>query len=133
MKKGKIALLLPVFALALTGCGNTSKTLTCTNTEKTDGIETKAEVAIKFKKDTVESMNLTIDLKLPDEYKDQKKELMDTYKSMMSGVDVKETKDGIKITADSDSEYFDSFNIEKGTAKYEDAKKAFEGQGFKCK
>lgn len=132
MKKGKLALLLPVAALALTGCGS-SKTLTCTKTETSEGMETKAAVEIKFKKDTVEAMNLTIDLKLPEEYKDQKKELMDTYKNMMSGVDVKETKDGIQITADSDSEYFDSFDIDKGKAKYEDAKKAFEDQGFKCK
>lgn len=132
MKKGKLLLALPIVALALTGCGG-SKTLTCTNSTTTSGMETKSTVEIKFNKNTVDAMNVTMDMKVPDEYKDQKQTLIDTLKTSMKGMDVSETKDGIRIKADSNSEYFDSFNIDKKNAKYDDAKKAFEAQGYKCK
>lgn len=132
MKKGILVISSLVALVGLTGCG---KKLTCTMENSQLGLEMKQKVEVKFKGDTVDTMKIAMDIVVPDKYKDQKQELIDSFKEEDENMKVTETKDGIRIEADSssDSSLFDEFDVEGKEASYDDVKKAFEAQGYTCK
>lgn len=132
MKYGKLLLSFVAVGI-LTGCGSSGKTLKCTLDNQVSGMDSKTTVEAKFKSDKLDSMTVDVDITVPDEYKDQKKTLMDALSQTGEGIKVTETKEGIKITADSNSEYYKNLNLGDDKAKYSDAKKALESQGYKCK
>lgn len=133
MKKIKFVILPLVALLVLSGCGS-KKTLTCTNEMTMSGMETKVTAEIEFNKDKIEAMKVVMDMDLPEEYKDQKQTLIDTFEQSGTGMKAEETKNGIRITADQDSKYVaDTFGIKGTEANYDDVKDAFESQNYTCK
>lgn len=134
MRKLKYVILPIVAVLVLSGCGNENKTLTCTMDTQMSGMETKATVDIKFNDDKIDTMKVTMDMDLPEEYKDQKQTLIDTFEKSGSGMKAEETEKGIRITADQDSKYVaDTFGIKGKEADYDEVKEAFESQNYTCK
>lgn len=133
MKKLKMVILPLVAVLMLSGCGGGNESVTCTMSTTTSGMNTDQKVEIKLKDNKVDTMKVTIDIEVPDEYKDQKQAMMDAMKELGSGMEVEETDKGIKVTADQDSSYFDAYNIKDGKVKIDDIKEAFEAQNYKCK
>ncbi len=133
MKKGLLVLSSLAALVVMTGCGG--KKLTCTMDNNSLGLETKSTVEVKFKKDVVDSMKVAMDITIPDEYKDQKDELIEEFKKSEENVKVTETKNGIKVEADSssNSDFFDDLDFDDKEVSYDDAKKAFEAQGYTCK
>lgn len=132
MKKLKMVILPLVAVLMLSGCGG-NESITCTMSTTTSGMNTDQKVEISLKNNKVDTMKVTIDIEVPDEYKDQKQAMMDAMNELGSGMEVKETEKGIRVTADQDSSYFDSYNIKDGKVKYDDIKEAFEAQNYTCK
>jgi len=131
MKKLKMVILPLVAVLILSGCGN--KSLTCTMSATESGMKTNQKVEINLKNNKVDTMKVTIDVEIPDEYADQKQSIMNAFKELGTGMEVEETEKGIKVTADQDSSYFDAYNIKDGKVKYDDIKEAFESQNYTCK
>lgn len=130
MKKGVLVLSSLVALVGLTGCG---KKLTCTMENSQSGLEMKQNVEIKFKDDSVDTMKVTMDITIPDEYKDEKQELIDMFKEEDENIKVTETNDGIRVEADENSDLFADMDIKDKEVSYDDAKKAFENQGYTCK
>ena len=131
MKKIKMVILPIIAVLVLSGCG--SKNLTCTMSTTTSGMKTDSTVEIGLKSNKVETMKVTIDVEIPDEYKDQKQTIIETFENMGTGMKAKETDKGIRVTADENSSFFDAYNIKDGKVKYDDIKEAFEAQNYTCK
>lgn len=130
MKKGILVISSLVALVGLTGCG---KKLTCTMENNSLGLEMKQKVEVKFKGDTVDTMKVSMDITVPDEYKDRKQELIDMFKEEDDSIKVTETKNGIRIEADNDSDIFAEMDINGKEASYDDVKKAFEAQKYTCK
>lgn len=130
MKKGILVLSSLVALVGLTGCG---KKLTCTMENNSLGLEMKQKVEVKFKGDTVDTMKVSMDITVPDEYKDKKQELIDMFKEEDDSIKVTETKNGIRIEADNDSDIFAEMDINGKEASYDDVKKAFEANKYTCK
>lgn len=130
MKKGILVLSSLVALVGLTGCG---KKLTCTMDNSQSGLEASSKVEVKFKGDNVDSMKVSMDITVPEEYKDEKQGLIDMFKESYEDVKVTETKNGIRIEADENNSAFAGLDIKDKTVSYDDVKKAFEGQGYTCK
>ena len=127
--KGKlVALVALVSVFVMTGCGG--KNLTCTTSNDIAGIEMNSTVKISFKGDKMNDMKVIIDVKVPDEYKDQKQDLVDELKELDENIKVTETKDGVKAEMTADEDYFKQLNIDSETVTYDDLKKAFEAQKY---
>jgi uncharacterized lipoprotein YehR (DUF1307 family) len=131
MKKSKIVLLSLVSVLVLSGCGK--KELTCTMDSSTAGMTTKTTVDIKLDGSTLDSMNVALDVTIPDEYKDQKDQIIENLKASDESFKVSETKNGVKLTAGSDSKYFENFDLKDKKVDYDEVKEVFEKAGFECK
>ncbi len=128
MKKGILILLAVVAVFGMTGCGE--KKLTCKIDNSQLGLEANSTVEIKFKKDTVDSMKVSMDIVVPDEYQDEKKDLMDMFKESYENIKVTETNSGIRIESDGNSS---DFVVSGVTGSYGDVKKDFEDLGYTCK
>ncbi len=131
MKKAKIILPALVTLLALTGCGG--KKLTCTMSQDSMGMEMKNTVNVTFKDDAFDSMNVVMDITVPEEYADSKQELIDTFKESEEDMKVTETKNGIRLEMSSESEYFEELDVDKDTVTYDQLKALFEDEGYTCK
>lgn len=131
MKKGILVLSSLVALIGITGCGG--KKLTCTMENNSLGLEMTQKVEVTFKKDKIDDMKVIMDVKVPDEYKDQKQELIDELKDLEEGMKVTETKDGIRAEMTAGEDDFKELNIDSETVSYEDVKKAFEAQKYTCK
>lgn len=131
MKKSKMAILSILAVVLLTGCGG-KDSITCTMSSTQSGMTTKQKIEVKLENDKVDTMKVTMDIAIPDEYKDQKQTMIDTFKQMGTGMDVKETEEGIRVTADESSSFFDSYNIKEGKVSYDEIKEAFESQNYEC-
>ncbi len=130
--KGKLVALVAVVAVfVMTGCG--SKTLTCTNQNNMAGIEMNSTVKVNFKGDKMDDMKVIMEVKVPDEYKDQKQDLIDELKEIDENIKVTETKDGVKAEMTADEDYFKELNIDSTTVTYDELKEAFTKQSYTCK
>lgn len=151
MKKVMSFLLVLVAVVLLTGCGS-GKTLTCTNTEEQNGASMKQTVEMKFKKDKVTNVKMTLETKAVDS---SVKEQWSTVSSMLESM-YGNTKDvdGIKVTTKNDDKNFNytvtvAIDVKKAKEEdlaeydmtgsldsevtYEDMKKDAEASGFTCK
>lgn len=131
MKKGILVISSLVALIGLTGCGG--KKLTCTMENNSLGLEMSQKVEITFKKDKIDDMKIVMDVKVPDEYKDQKQDLIDELKDLDEGMKVTETKDGIRAEMTADDDDFKEFNIDGESVSYDEVKKAFEAKNYTCK
>ncbi|MCI8330795.1 MAG: hypothetical protein HFE04_01700 [Bacilli bacterium] len=129
MKSGKLVLLSLVTILVLTGCGK--KELTCTMSQTQNGVKMDSEVVIKFDGKTVEDMNMTMDVEIPESLQEQKELLKSSFEAQTFKVE--ESEKGLKLTADAESKFFKDLKLGESKASYDDTKEALEGQGFTCK
>lgn len=138
------------FAIVLvsfaTGCGSKTKTLKCSMEQNLSVYEMKQDVNLSFKKDSITKMEIIQNVKVDETYSSYIGELektlattFDSYKDT-KGFDISTKTDGntIKTTLVADFSKMDdetkkSLDIVDTTAKYDDAKKAFETQGYSCK
>lgn len=129
-----------------TGCGSKTKTLKCTMEQNLSVYEMQQNVNVSFKKDNITKMEIIQTVKVDETYSSYMSELektlatvFDSYKDT-KGFDISTKTDGntIKTTlvadfSKMDDDAKDSLDIVDTKAKYEDAKKAFEAQGYSCK
>lgn len=151
MRGVKLFALLTVSLLLITGCGNSEKTLTCTNTEEDSGLKMSQEVTMTFKDDKVTYVKMSIDNEAVD---DTIIDNWDMFVSMLEGQFDEKSEDGVslKINNNTDKHIFNvslEIDLEKATddalstygldgitdenASYEDTKKDAEADGFTCK
>ena len=97
------------------------------------GMEMKNTVNVTFKDDAFDSMNVVMDITVPEEYADSKQELIDTFKESEEDMKVTETKNGIRLEMSSESEYFEELDVDKDTVTYDQLKALFEDEGYTCK
>lgn len=129
MKSGKLVLLSLVTILVLTGCGK--KELTCTMSQTQNGVKMDSEVVIEFDGKTVEDMNMTMDVEIPESLQEQKELLKSSFEAQTFKVE--ESEKGFKLTADAESKFFKDLKLGESKASYDDTKEALEVQGFTCK
>lgn len=149
MRKFKLFALAIVCLLLATGCGE--KTLTCTNTQSANGLEMGQEVVMKFKKDKVNYVKMTINAKATS---DTIKQNWNLFATTLSGQYSDVNKEGVKLTTKNDEKnhtYKISLEVdldkasEDALAEYDldgiankdsslkDVKKSAEEDGFTCK
>lgn len=150
MKKIVWSFLFVVCAIALTGCGSSNKSLSCSkdfSSSMPSGITMIQDSKIEFKNDKVETMDMIMKFELSSTYASQLDTLMSTYKSVYDKQYGK--YDGIKVSSNktSDSSFeivisIDYKNISDttktaigavGSESYSVNKKQLEGQGYSCK
>lgn len=129
MRRGKLVLLSLVTLLVLTGCGK--KELTCTMSQTQNDVKMDSTVVVKFDGKTVEDMNMTMDVEVPESLQSQKELLKSSFEAQTFKVE--ETDKGFKLTADSESKFFKDLKLGESKASYDDTKDALEAQGFTCK
>lgn len=129
-----------------TGCGSKSKTLKCTMEQDLSVYKMEQNVNVSFQKDDITKMEIVQTVKVDDTYSAYMSELektlatvFDSYKDT-KGFDIstKTDRNTIKTTLVADFSKMDdaakeSLEIVDTKAKYDDAKKAFEAQGYSCK
>ena len=143
--------ILAVSVLFITGCGNSERTLTCTNSEEDNGLKMSQEVTMTFKDDKINYVKLSIDSEATD---DTIIDNWDVFASMMGSQFEESNEDGINLSTnnDADNHIFNvslEIDLEKanedvlseygldditdGNASYEDIKENAEADGFTCK
>lgn len=136
MKKGKLALLLVVALFMVSGCGK-EQTLSCTTEESTSGITMKSSIDVKFKGKKVDDMKVTIDVEYPEGTTAEQNELFSsTLKTQFEsqGLKSEDLENGLRLTADKDSKFFEENDIDLDEkADYDEAKETFESMGYTCK
>ena len=143
--------ILAVSVLFITGCGNSERTLTCTNSEEDNGLKMSQEVTMTFKDDKINYVKLSIDSEATD---DTIIDNWDVFASMMGSQFEESNEDGVNLSTnnDADNHIFNvslEIDLEKanedalseygldditdGNASYEDIKENAEADGFTCK
>ena len=143
--------ILAVSVLFITGCGNSERTLTCTNSEEDNGLKMSQEVTMTFKDDKINYVKLSIDSEATD---DTIIDNWDVFASMMGSQFEESNEDGVNLSTnnDVDNHIFNvslEIDLEKanedalseygldditdGNASYEDIKENAEADGFTCK
>ena len=143
--------ILAVSVLFITGCGNSERTLTCTNSEEDSGLKMSQEVTMTFKDDKINYVKLSIDNEATD---DTIIDNWDVFASMMGSQFEESNEDGVNLSTnnDADNHIFNvslEIDLEKanedalseygldditdGNASYEDIKENAEADGFTCK
>lgn len=130
----------------LTGCGSKSKTLTCSKDDKATGMSMNQKVDVDFKGKDVTKMTIVETVTVEDSYKSYMDELKNAFESQFAsyndkkGISMDTKTDGnkIKITIAADFKNMDeeakkTLDIVNTTADYNEMKKAFENQSYKCK
>lgn len=144
MKKILLACGLSAVVFVMTGCGGTEK-LNCTKKDTIDTGSSVTKINATFKGNSVESIDMVLDMKLKEEYqsyKDQMLEALDTqYKTYKDkkGIEIKTSKtdDGINVTANIDPSKSDEsskslLGLGAKSSKAA-AKKQLEEEGYTCK
>ena len=151
MRGVKLFGILTVSVLLITGCGNSEKPLTCTNSEEDSGLTMSQEVTMTFKDDKISNVKMSIDSEATD---DTIIDNWDMFASMMETQFEESNKDGVKLSTNNDTNKH-IFNVsleidlEKASddalseygldgiadesATYEDTKKEAEDSGYTCK
>ena len=143
--------ILAVSVLFITGCGNSERTLTCTNSEEDSGLKMSQEVTMTFKDDKINYVKLSIDSEATG---DTIIDNWDVFASMMGSQFEESNEDGVNLSTnnDVDNHIFNvslEIDLEKanedalseygldditdGNASYEDIKENAEADGFTCK
>ena len=143
--------ILAVSVLFITGCGNSERTLTCTNSEEDSGLKMSQEVTMTFKDDKINYVKLSIDSEATN---DTIIDNWDVFASMMGSQFEESNEDGVNLSTnnDADNHIFNvslEIDLEKanedalseygldditdGNASYEDIKENAEADGFTCK
>ena len=143
--------ILAVSVLFITGCGNSERTLTCTNSEEDSGLKMSQEVTMTFKDDKINYVKLSIDSEATG---DTIIDNWDVFASMMGSQFEESNEDGVNLSTnnDADNHIFNvslEIDLEKanedalseygldditdGNASYEDIKENAEADGFICK
>ena len=143
--------ILAVSVLFITGCGNSERTLTCTNSEEDSGLKMSQEVTMTFKDDKINYVKLSIDSEATN---DTIIDNWDVFASMMGSQFEESNEDGVNLSTnnDVDNHIFNvslEIDLEKanedalseygldditdGNASYEDIRENAEADGFTCK
>ena len=143
--------ILAVSVLFITGCGNSERTLTCTNSEEDSGLKMSQEVTMTFKDDKINYVKLSIDSEATN---DTIIDNWDVFASMMGSQFEESNEDGVNLSTnnDVDNHIFNvslEIDLEKanedalseygldditdGNASYEDIKENAEADGVTCK
>lgn len=151
MRGVKLFGILAVSVLFITGCGNSERTLTCTNSEEDSGIKMSQEVTMTFKDDTITYVKMSIDNEATD---DTIIDNWDTFASILESQFAESNEDGVKLSTNNDTnkhifnvsleidlekasddalEEYGLDGITDASATYEDTKKDAEADGFTCK
>lgn len=127
--------------LVLTGCGG--KTLTCTMSEKENGMEMKQKVALTFKDDKNVKGKMEVSIKIGDEgkeYLDLMKGMLDAafeeYEEAGLKVDSKSKKNSLTISVKYDVDKLTDElkkDLDYSDTTYEETKKQLEDEGYTCK
>ena len=151
MKKSvKLLSLVAVLILVLTGC-STTKELTCTANQSSNGIKMEQKVVMTFKDDKINRVVMTVNSKADS---DIIKNNWSTFASMMQSQFKAANKDGLKLTTKNDNKNktfiveiavdvkkakqsdLKTYNLEdltKANSTYKETKKDAEASGFTCK
>lgn len=139
MKKALICGILSL--VLLTGCGKAEK-IECTNSQKTAGTEMNTVLNVEIKGNDFVSLNMEIDMILPENLLSQKTILVQQLEKQYAGFEkqygaqpiTKETDKGAKVTFEMTKEQAKKFY---GNSSTKVTKKeviaTFEKQGFSCK
>ncbi len=142
MKKGLMTLsVMLAFVLVLTGCGGSSKKLTCKLDDEDSG---NPEITVTFNKDKATKLEtkMTMEASSEEEAQSGKAALDAILSTQYTGTGVsynsKVSGKSVVITVTMDVEKMDdaakeNFGVEDATTTYEDAKKYFEAEGYTCK
>lgn len=139
-----------VTILFTTGCG-AEKTLTCTNTQEASGVKMNQEVVMKFKKDKINYVKMTVSSKATS---DLIKNNWDLFATTMDKQYTNKNSDGVKLTTKNNKAKYSydiilEVNLEKAskdslseyglssivgdTSTMSEVKKDAEKDGFTCK
>ena len=119
-----------IFILVLFGNRNTH-TLTSTVDGEMLGNPATTTLTIKMKENKVSDMKMEVNMPLSSEYQNQKQTMINSINSE-GKMTASSTKDGIKLTSDMKSDYFDALELNKNSTS-EEMKEVLETQGFICK
>lgn len=107
------------------------KTLTCTTKSDFQGMDSVINLEIDIKNKEVQDMNLAIDVTIPKEYLNQKQSIIDSI-AASGKMQVTSTKNGMRLKAGMNSNYFNSLGLDTNTSSNE-LKQVLESQGYTCK
>lgn len=111
MKTRHIIMILTIVIVILFLFGNRNvKTLTCTTNGEMLENQTTSTLKVKMKENKVSDMNLVINMTLSSEYQSQKQNMINSINSE-GKMTATSTKDGIKLTTDMKSSYFDNLGL----------------------
>lgn len=131
MKTRHIIMVLTIVIVILFLFGNRNvKTLTCTTNGEMLENQTTSTLKIKMKENKVIDMNLVINMTLSSEYQSQKQNMINSINSE-GKMTATSTKDGIKLTTDMKSSYFDNLGLNT-ISSINEMKEVLETQGFTC-
>ncbi len=133
MKKRHILMIITVvlFALVMFSIKDSknTKTLTCSVNGEFYEMESVTTLKAKVNNNKVRSMFISIDVIIPEEYKDYKQNLISQMKA--SGkMQVESTSKGIRLSTGT-NKYFDSLGLNRDSS-YSELKSALELQGYSC-
>ncbi len=131
MKTRHIIMILTIVIVILFLFGNRNvKTLTCTTNGEMLENQTTSTLKVKMKENKVSDMNLVINMTLSSEYQSQKQNMINSINSE-GKMTATSTKDGIKLTTDMKSSYFDNLGLN-AISSINEMKEVLETQGFTC-
>lgn len=143
MKRILMGATLLVTIVSLTACGDSGKTLTCTQSKSDNGFTNEEKVVYKLKKNKVKSATLTTTIKAEgdyaqyiEDYKTNAKETADDF-NKLDGVSAKvESKDNkVSVIIDLNPEKMseDNYNLYNMGESYESLKDKYSKDGYTCK
>lgn len=125
-----ILILIIIIMICVKDAKNTKK-LTCTVNSNFHGMESLITLDIKVKNNEVKDINMLIDATLPEEYLNQKQNIINTL-GADGNMTVTSTEDGIRLSTGMNSSYFKSLGLNTETS-YSDLKETLELEGYSCK
>lgn len=135
MNKRQIIMISIIIIVALTALimmsEKNTEYLTCTVDGDFQGMESKTTFTVKVRKNKVKDMNMAIDVKVPENSEISKDDLI-SYINYQGKMQAKSTTDGVNLTADMSSGYFDTLGLSKESS-YNELKGVLELQGYACK
>ena len=127
--------------VVLTGCGK-KQTITCTQSQKTMGIEIEQVIRIDLEGNKFKEINMPIDAILPDTYINRKQTFVTSFEKQYANFEslygvkpeVSESDKGVKVTANMSAEQAKKFSGSNNTkTSRKEVIETFEKQGYTCK
>ncbi len=107
-----------------------TKHMVCKAKNDFQGLDSIITLDIGINNSEIKDLDITIDAKVPEIYKDQKQSIINST-NQGGKMQASSTKDGIRFKTDIHSEYFKSLGLKTKTNSKE-LKEALEMQGYKC-